>query len=278
VQNAESFVAEVIRLVGQLPQEGLIIDVRGNGGGLITAGGQLLQVFTPKEIEPEKLQFINTPLNLELCERHAPSELDPDFDLSPWIDSLKQSITTGATYSKGFPITSAIAANALGQQYHGPVVLITDALCYSTTDIFAAGFQDHQVGVILGVDNNTGAGGANVWTHELLKILFELPIPAEDSPYQDLPQGTGMRVSIRRTLRVGEEAGTPVEDLGIVPDFRHEMTRQDLLNHNIDLINRAVEILKEMPVRQLEAETESVTPGNVKLVLKTQALESYKLI
>ena len=272
VQNAESFVAEVIRLVGQLPQEGLIIDVRGNGGGLITAGEQLLQVFTPKEIEPEKLQFINTPLNLELCERHAPSELDPDFDLSPWIDSLKQSITTGATYSKGFPITSAIAANALGQQYHGPVVLITDALCYSTTDIFAAGFQDHQVGVILGVDNNTGAGGANVWTHELLKILFELPIPAEDSPYQDLPQGTGMRVSIRRTLRVGEEAGTPVEDLGIVPDFLHEMTRQDLLNHNIDLINRAVEILKEMPVRQLEAETESVTPGNVKLVLKTQGI------
>ncbi len=272
VENAESFVAEVIRLVEQLPQDGLIIDVRGNGGGLITAGEQLLQVFTPKEIEPEKLQFINTPLNLELCERHAPSELAPDFDLSAWIDSLKQSITTGATYSKGFPITSAIAANALGQQYHGPVVLITDALCYSTTDIFAAGFQDHQVGVILGVDNNTGAGGANVWTHELIKILFELPIPAEDSPYQDLPQGTGMRVSIRRTLRVGEQAGTPVEDLGIVPDFLHDMTRQDLLNHNIDLINRAAEILKEMPVRQLEAETESITPGNVKLVLKTQGI------
>ena len=81
-----------------------------------------------------------------------------------------------------------------------------------------------------------------------------------------------MRVSIRRTLRVGEQAGTPVEDLGIVPDFLHDMTRQDLLNHNIDLINRAAEILKEMPVRQLEAETESITPGNVKLVLKTQGI------
>ena len=38
----------------------------------------------------------------------------------------------------------------MGQTYHGPVVLITDALCYSTTDIFAAGFQDHDLGFVLG--------------------------------------------------------------------------------------------------------------------------------
>lgn len=275
VGNAERFVAEVVRLVEQLPQDGLIIDVRGNGGGLITAAEQLLQVFTPREIEPERFQFINTPLNLELCQRHAPTQIQIenfDLDLSPWIDSIKQSVQTGAIYSKGFPITSPVAANAIGQKYHGPVVLITDALCYSATDMFAAGFQDHQVGVILGVDNNTGAGGANVWEHQLLKALFDLPSPAEDSPYMALPQGTGMRVSIRRTLRVGEEAGTPLEDLGVVPDLLHNMTRQDLLNHNMDLINRAAEILNDMPVRQLEVITESVTPGNVQLVLTTQGI------
>ena len=55
----------------------------------------------------------------------------------------------------------------------GPVVLITDARCYSTTDIFAAGFQDHKVGTILGTDNNTGAGGANVWTLELIRQYFQ---------------------------------------------------------------------------------------------------------
>ena len=273
VSNAERFVAEVVRLVEQLPQDGLIIDVRGNGGGLITAAEQLLQVFTPREIEPERFQFINTPLNLELCQRHAPTQIDNfDLDLSPWIDSIKQSVQTGAIYSKGFPITSSVAANAIGQKYHGPVVLVTDALCYSATDMFAAGFQDHQVGVILGVDNNTGAGGANVWPHDLLKALFDFPSPAEDSPYMALPQGSGMRVSIRRTLRVGEQAGTPLEDLGVVPDFLHNMTRQDLLNHNIDLINRAAEILSEMPIRQLEVITESITPGNVKLVLTTQGI------
>ncbi|MEM6403110.1 MAG: S41 family peptidase, partial [Cyanobacteria bacterium P01_D01_bin.116] len=278
VDNAESFVNEVIRLVEQLPQDGLIIDVRGNGGGLITAGEQLLQIFTPREIEPEKVQFINTPLNLELCERHAPSELDPSFDLSPWVDTIKQSVQTGAIYSKGFPITSPIAANAIGQKYHGPVVLITDALCYSTTDIFAAGFQDHQIGKILGIDNNTGAGGANVWTHDLLKLLFDLPSPAENSPYTDLPQGVGMRVSIRRTLRVGKQAGTPVEDLGVVPDFLHNMTKQDLLNQNKDLINRAAEILQQMEVRQLEAAIKYVTNRGVKLLLKTRGINRLDVL
>ncbi len=64
-----------------------------------------------------------------------------------------------------------------------------------------------------------------------------------------------MRVAIRRTLRVGDQAGTPVEDLGITPDSRHEMTREDLLNSNIDLINRAASILKPMQVYRLTAST-----------------------
>jgi hypothetical protein len=42
-----------------------------------------------------------------------------------------------------------------------------------------------------------------------------------DSPYLPLPNGAGMRVAVRRTLRVGKRAGTPVEDLGIIPDACH---------------------------------------------------------
>jgi hypothetical protein len=59
-----------------------------------------------------------------------------------------------------------------GRSTGGPKVLITDALCYSATDMFAAAFQDHGIGPILGVDHNTGAGGANVWSHRLLLELM----------------------------------------------------------------------------------------------------------
>ena len=167
-----------------------------------------------------------TPLMLDLCERHDPSPLDPTFDLKPWVASLRQAVSTGAQYSNAFAITDEASANAVGQRYHGPVVLVTDALCYSATDIFAAGFQDHGIGPVLGVDGNTGAGGANVWTHELLKLLLDTAPDdggPEANPFVDLPGG-------RRVPGVGaahaaggcEEAGTPVEDLGVVPDERHE--------------------------------------------------------
>ncbi len=251
VQDPDAFVAEFIRLAGLLPKEGLIIDVRGNGGGHIHASERLLQVLTPRSIEPEPVQFINTPLNLRICERHENNPVG--LDLSPWVGSVRRAIQTGATYSRAFPITSAASANALGQKYHGPVVLITDARCYSATDIFAAGFQDHGIGPVLGVEANTGAGGANVWDHGLLKQLLQVPAPMDtSSPYGDLPRGAGMRVSIRRTLRVGERSGTPLEDLGVTPDQRHHMTRADLLNRNADLLDRAGALLVAQPVRQLD--------------------------
>jgi hypothetical protein len=62
----------------------------------------------------------------------------------------------------------------LGQTYYGPVVLIIDALCYKPTVIFAAGFQDHEIGPILGTSGNTGDGGANVWPETLLEQLIRL--------------------------------------------------------------------------------------------------------
>ena len=254
VNDPDAFIDEFIRLAELLPQKGLIVDVRGNGGGHIHASEGLLQVLTPVEITPEPTQFINTPLNARICDRHKTNPVG--IDLEPWVDSIRSSVETGAVYSRGFPITSHDFANKKGQKYHGPVVLITDARCYSATDIFAAGFKDHHIGHILGVDANTGAGGANVWTHGLLQALLQVPAPADpDSPYKDLPNNAGMRVAIRRTLRVGEQSGTPVEDLGITPNSLHALTKDDLLNANTDLINEAGKFLKNMPVRLLSVTT-----------------------
>jgi len=241
VGDVDQFVREFVRLVEQLPQNGLIIDVRGNGGGIIPAGEQILQVLTPRRITPTLFQMLVTPLNRTIAE-----ELD---GLAQWRKSMRQAVQSGAVFSQGFPITSPEKANEIGQRYFGPVTLITDALCYSTTDIFAAGFQDHEIGTIIGIDNNTGAGGANVWTHDWLsKNLPNL----ED--YTDLPSNAGMRVSMLRTVRVGKSNGTVLEDFGVVPDLLHPMTKNDLLEGNVDLLAKAAEVLNEQPVRRLVAE------------------------
>ncbi len=170
VDDPDAFIDEFVRLAGLLPQNGMIVDVRGNGGGHIYASEGLLQVLTPEEITPEPTQFINTPLNARICARHKTNPVG--IDLGPWVESIRNSVETGAVYSRGFPITPHAFANGRGQKYHGPVVLITDARCYSATDIFAAGFKDHGIGHMLGVDGNTGAGGANVWNSRSAKTAF----------------------------------------------------------------------------------------------------------
>jgi hypothetical protein len=266
VDDPAAFVNEFIRLIMLLPQEGLILDVRGNGGGHIFASEFTLQTLTPRHITPEPVQFIATPLNLHIVAKHKDNPAG--IDLGPWFTSLDQATETGATFSQTVPITPEGEANSIGQVYEGPVVLVTDARCYSATDIFAAGFQDHEIGPVLGVDDNTGAGGANVWTHGLLKQLLELPAPDANSPYKALPGQANMRVAIRRTLRVGAQSGTPLEDLGVVPNVRHRMTRDDLLAGNKDLLDRAGALLAEMPVRRLDVAAE-LEDGNLRIDLTT---------
>jgi len=146
-------------------------------------------------------------------------------------------------------------------------VLITDALCYSTTDIFAAGFQDHAIGTILGTDGNTGAGGANVWEHRYF-VSDILP----DTGYEELPNGAGMRISIRRTLRVGAHAGAPLEDLGVVPQVRHFLTRNDVLNGNEDLIRTAGALLANRPARSLKVTFERVSSTRARVVAEAEGM------
>lgn len=275
VDDPVNFRDEFVRLTGRLPQNGLIVDVRDNGGGHIYASEFTLQTLTPRRIQPEPVQFVSTPLNLRLCRRHATNPTG-QIDLGPWFGSLDQATETGAMFSAAKPITPERGANEVGQTYHGPVVLITDARCYSATDIFAAGFADHRIGPILGVDGNTGAGGANVWTHGLLGALMQLPDADPDSPYRPLPNGANMRVSIRRTLRVGELSGTPVEDLGVVPDAMHRLTRDDLLHGNVDLLDTAGQMLSELPVRRLRV-TPELNGSTLTVALETAQLDRVDL-
>jgi len=242
VEDPDEFVKEFRRVIKseKFPQEGLIIDVRGNGGGKIRAGERLLQLFTPRRIRPELFEFINTPLNLEIC-RLAPKP----WNLTRWVESIAESVVTGAVYSSGFPLNSEESCNDVGQVYYGPVILITDALSYSTTDIFAAGFQDNEVGEVLGTSNNTGAGGANVWWYE---DLMNAVRSAPNSPFKPLPKDADLLVAVRRSIRVGRRSGRPLEELGITPDYLHHMTRRDLLKGNYDLMRRAARILEKKPI------------------------------
>jgi hypothetical protein len=264
VNDEDAFVAEFIRMASLLPKAGLIVDVRGNGGGNILCAEKLLQVLTPSTVEPTLLSFINSKLTLEICKQN-------DF-VSEWRPSIEQAVETGETYSQGFTILPLEDYNRLGQRYQGPVLLVTDPLCYSATDIFAAGFQDNGIGPILSAGGRTGAGGANVWDHDLLRQV--LP----QGPFSALPQGASMRVSIRRVIRSGPRRGVPLEDLGVQPDALHHMTKNDLLSDNADLLARASQMLAALPRVTLEAQVGPAVGGKRSVALTTQGLDRVDVV
>lgn len=148
------------------------------------------------------------------------------------------------------------------------MVLVVNARSYSAADIFAAGFQDNRLGVIVGTDRRTGAGGANVVEHsELLAVtrqirdrsmpggiggeegagalgFAELPASGDPRVQRQRTGPVGMSVAIRRSLRVGENAGRPLEDLGVETDVVHRLTTRDVLENNVDLKRRAAALLR----------------------------------
>ena len=247
--DVSGVVTEFGRILRALPQTGLILDVRGNGGGYINIGELILQMLTPGQITPEPFHFLATPLTLTIVS-------DPNNEAAQWKETIAQGLESGASYSQGFPLTDPEACNEIGQVYQGPIVLVTDALCYSTTDIFSAGFQDHQIGKVFGCHSSTGAGGANVWDYADLRSATA----TSGSPFMGLPGGISMRVAARRCTRVGSRSGIPVEDYGVVTDMRYFMTKEDVVSNNQNLKAAAAKFLKALPNQALRLTSDPAEP------------------
>ncbi len=245
VRDDEAFVQEIVHLVDQLPDLGLIIDLRGNPGGLIWAAERTLQLFTPHHITPTRFSWLATDVTRALAARPG----DP-FGVGRWAPSLQAALSTGELYSQPLPITDPEACNDLGQHYGGPVLCVVDANTYSSGDLFAAGFADNRIGDIISVGRATGAGGANVWRDTLVReALLGTP-----NALPDLPDGVHFTVSVRRATRTGDAEGVPLEDLGVAGTTTYAMSREDLVDDNRDLIAWCAQRLTTQPRSRLRVQ------------------------
>ncbi len=238
LRDDDGFIAEVVDLLRLLPQDGLIIDVRGNPGGLIPAAERLLQLFTPHRVEPTRFSLLATDLTRAIADAPQNRRM-----LSPWRRSLFDASGTGELYSQGIPITPVERCNDRGQVYGGTVVAVVDATTYSAGDLFAAGFADNNLGTIVSVGRATGAGGANVWRSDVLRSI--LAGTGHDLP--TLPGGVGFTMSVRRATRIGSSDGAPIEDLGIAGHRLYAMTERDLLEGNADLLTMCARLIEAEP-------------------------------
>jgi Peptidase family S41 len=239
----DPFITELLRLIPQFPDRGLIIDVRSNPGGYIWAAELALQLFTPRPIEPTRFSLLATPFTRDMAALPALSE-----DLGPWKASLNAAVRNGELYSQPVPITDVEACNSIGQQYGGPVLLIGDSTTYSAGDLFSAGFVDNNIGPFICVGDATGAGGANVWDYAELRSALS-GSPLQPPP---LPNGIGLSLSYRRATRSGPNEGVPIEDVGIAGS-PYALTRDDLLAGNPDLLAHCITLLKQQPLSAMSA-------------------------
>ena len=236
LDDDDAFIEEVIRLLGLLPQTGLIVDLRANPGGLIWAAERALQLFTDTPIEPTRFSLIATPLTRQMAD--SPFNR---LELEAWSQSLQDAVSTGELYAQPLPLTDPSWCTDKGRKYPGPSVAVVDANTYSSGDLFAAGWVDHGIGPLVSVGQATGAGGANVWTSSQLRDALS----GTDHQQPRMPAGTGFTIAFRRAIRSGTGDGIPIEDLG-VPGIPYEMTRNDLMNGNKDLLAFCARLLNEV--------------------------------
>jgi Peptidase family S41 len=230
VPSATEFVDGFANILRQMPQDGVIIDVRANPGGMIPAGEGLLGLFTDQPVSFQSVSFRNTAATRRLG-------MLPLF--SKWKRSFEMQYETGEVFSQGFPLSQENIAPQ--KMYSGKVALIIDALCYSTTDFFVSGMQDNNLATtIIGVDPVTGAGGANVWSQETLSYFVS---QAGGNDVVPMPSNIDINIAVRRSIRIGLNEGLPVEGLGIFANHLYQLTRRDTLGQNEDLINFAAEVL-----------------------------------
>ncbi len=259
LSDDDGFVDEVVELLDLLPQDGLIVDLRGNPGGLIWAAERLLQLFTPRPVEPTRFSLLATDLTRAVADAPQNRRM-----LSPWRRSLFDASGTGELYSQGIPITPVERCNDRGQVYGGTVIVVVDATTYSAGDLFAAGFADNNIGTIVSVGKATGAGGANVWRSDVLRSI----LAGTGHELGTLPGGVGFTMSVRRATRVGSSEGAPIEDLGIAGHRPYAMTKRDLLEGNVDLLSMCAQLIDAEPATSM-----TVSADGLRITVESERLD-----
>lgn len=284
-QIAEEF-KRLLEIQLEHAPDGLILDLRGNPGGNVKAAEALLQMLTPKTIEPAKFHWIrsdatklaleklSTTRNSRKVTGSLPEEeqaifdgLNPQFkawleDLQSWdedqVSDLKKFLTSGQN------VTQKENINDIGQIYQGPVLLLVDAFTYSAADIFAGGFQDHEIGPILGLDKTTGGGGAVVQEFNEIRSLARFV----DVELKELPKGVSMRMAVLRSTRVLQFENQPIENVGVLSDEAHHRCLNDVLQGNPLMILRACEMLSQRKAYRLAVDGIQFIPGGLEFTVK----------
>lgn len=227
----DTFLPAFSESLKQMPEDGLILDFRGCEEGFISTGEAMLRCLTDKTLTPLPFQFRSTEWTRQIVTANSA--------LSNWHGPLEQAASTGEAYSEGLPLIKPESMQGIKKRYFGNMVILVDALTYSTAEMLAASMQDHQIATIIGTDEQTGGGGASPWHQDLIFRLSNDPL------FERAAGDPGLQMAVLRCHRVGQHSGDLLEGFGVKPDIHHHLTKRDVLEDDIDLAERAVHSLTQ---------------------------------
>jgi hypothetical protein len=165
VEDADDFAQHVAGELKGLPQDGVVIDIRGNPGGYIKAGESLLQLLSSTKITPHGFRFRASDA-ISYLVNHSTR-------YAGWRPTVNQGLQIASEFSVDLPIEGMEQDyNKIGRVYLGPSILLVDAMTFSTGDLFTSGYQYHGIGKIICTDENIAAGGANNWRYDVLRAGY----------------------------------------------------------------------------------------------------------
>ena len=212
--------------------KGLVVDVRGNGGGTRDALRQLAAYLMSADDLPRVANVAKHRLNPDFGTGHLDSRYLYPEDSGHWSDAEKTAI---ATFRKDFQPEwdppqdqfsdwHYMVLNRSSDKdvffYDKPVVVLMDSGCFSATDIFLAGLKGWRNVTLLG----TASGGGSARS-----VSFSIP-------------DSGIRVKIA-SMASFQPNGQMYDSNGVQPDEVVQPTAGYFIGREDPVLDRALKII-----------------------------------
>lgn len=187
---------------------GLIVDVRGNGGGSRDALRVLFPYLMPREAAP----YVANAGVYRLSDKFEPDHLDARFmyrRLDPRFDARERRAID--EFAAGFEpewappdgefsdwhyLVLSPSTNPEAYHYPRPVVVLLDEDCFSATDIFLGAFAGRESITLVGTPSGGGSGRSQGIDLAHSGIRFRLSSMASFRPDGRLYDGRGIEVDV----------------------------------------------------------------------------------
>lgn len=235
-KNIKTTSERIAELMAEISNtDGLIIDVRDNGGGSREAWLGLIPYFIPPDASPIignvgalRINNSKSPAEGYLSDRHAYPMSSSQFD--------KEARKAIKNLQKGFKAQHdfdpekysdwhylLMSNDPEKEHYDKPVVILMDEGCYSATDIFLSSFDQLENVTLLGRASGGGSGRSQDYALPVSKLELRLSSMISFQPNGKLYDGVGVQ-----------------PDIELLPE-----TIEDALGITDNVLERAKDILKK---------------------------------